>query len=214
VAGEILVIIGASDLPAAVRTETDGKDASLVFDTVACIMFRRALACLALRGRLVEMSATGQREASFHLADFYHNESRLVGIDTLKRDIIASAQILDALASRLRVRRLSTGADRRDGDAGGGAPGLCQGSSGRDRSHCSYATIARSAMMGFFVSLPMGLAVGVDCGLSGMRSPVPPLIALAGLLGIVLGEQAVGIAKAHLFTPAAQQEPTEKSSAG
>ena len=96
-AGEMLVIIGASDLPAAARTATDGKGASVVFDTVGGIMFRRALACLAQRGRLVEISATGQREASFDLADFYHNESRLVGIDTLKRDIIASAQILDAL---------------------------------------------------------------------------------------------------------------------
>jgi hypothetical protein len=29
--------------------------------------------------------------------------------------------------------------------------------------------------MGFFVSLPMGLAVGVIYGLSGVRSPAPPL---------------------------------------
>jgi XapX domain-containing protein len=69
-------------------------------------------------------------------------------------------------------------------------------------------------MMGFFVSLLMGLAVGVVYGLSGVRSPAPPLIALAGLLGMVLGEQAVGMAKAHFFTPAAQQESTEKSGAG
>jgi NADPH2:quinone reductase len=91
------LIIGASDLPAAVRTATGGEGASVVFDTVGGIMFRPALACLALRGRLVEISATGQREVSFDLADFYHNESRLVGVDTLKRDLTASAQILDAL---------------------------------------------------------------------------------------------------------------------
>jgi NADPH2:quinone reductase len=35
---------------------------------------------------------------SFDLADFYHNESRLFGVDTLKRDLTASAEILDALA--------------------------------------------------------------------------------------------------------------------
>ena len=34
---------------------------------------------------------------SFDLADFYHNESRLFGVDTLKRDLIASAEILEAL---------------------------------------------------------------------------------------------------------------------
>jgi NADPH:quinone reductase len=34
---------------------------------------------------------------SFDLADFYHNEIRLLGVDTLKRDLTASAQVLDAL---------------------------------------------------------------------------------------------------------------------
>jgi NADPH:quinone reductase len=50
-----------------------------------------------VRGRLIEIAATGQREVSFDLADFYHNESRLFGVDTLKRDLTASAQVLEAL---------------------------------------------------------------------------------------------------------------------
>jgi NADPH:quinone reductase-like Zn-dependent oxidoreductase len=50
-----------------------------------------------LRGRLVEIASTGQREVSFDLADFYHNESRLFGVDTLKRELTASAEALDAL---------------------------------------------------------------------------------------------------------------------
>jgi NADPH2:quinone reductase len=61
------------------------------------MMFRSALKCLAWRGRLVEIAATEQREVSFDLADFYHNESRLFGGDTLKRDLTASAEVLDAL---------------------------------------------------------------------------------------------------------------------
>jgi threonine dehydrogenase-like Zn-dependent dehydrogenase len=60
-------------------------------------MFRHALDCLAHRGRVVEMSVTGAREVSFNLADFYHNESRLIGIDTLKLDLTASAAVLEAL---------------------------------------------------------------------------------------------------------------------
>jgi len=60
-------------------------------------MFRSAVNSLALRGRLVEIAATGQREVSFDLADFYHNESRLVGVDTLKRDLTASAEVLELL---------------------------------------------------------------------------------------------------------------------
>ena len=46
---------------------------------------------------MVEITSTGQREVSFDLVDFYHNESRLLGVDTLKRDLTASAEALDAL---------------------------------------------------------------------------------------------------------------------
>jgi NADPH2:quinone reductase len=91
------LIVGAEDLPAQVRAATGDKGADVVLDLVGGIMFRSALKCLALRGRLVEIAATGQREVSFDLADFYHNESRLFGVDTLKRDLTASAEVLDAL---------------------------------------------------------------------------------------------------------------------
>ena len=57
-------------------------------------------------------------------------------------------------------------------------------------------------MTGYLVSLLMGLAVGVAYGLVAVRSPAPPLIALVGLLGMVLGEQAVDMAKHHLTPPA------------
>jgi len=57
-------------------------------------------------------------------------------------------------------------------------------------------------MTGYLVSLCMGLAVGVAYGLVNVRSPAPPLIALVGLLGMVLGEQAVEVAKRHLAPPA------------
>jgi NADPH:quinone reductase len=89
------LIVGAKDLPAEVRTATGDKGTDVVLDLVVGVMFRSALKCLALRGRLVEIAATGQREVSFDLVDFYHNESRLFGVDTLKRDLAASAQILD-----------------------------------------------------------------------------------------------------------------------
>ena len=90
-------IIGAEDLPAAVRAATGGKGANVVFDLVGGVMFRNAVNCLALGGRLIEIAVTGQREVSFDLADFYHNESRLFGVDTLKRDLTASAKVLEAL---------------------------------------------------------------------------------------------------------------------
>jgi XapX domain-containing protein len=59
-------------------------------------------------------------------------------------------------------------------------------------------------MAGYVVSLLMGLAVGAVYALVQVRSPAPPLIALVGLLGMVLGEQAAGAAKRHLAPPPAQ----------
>jgi len=53
-------------------------------------------------------------------------------------------------------------------------------------------------MTGYVVSLLMGLVVGVAYGLIQVRSPAPPLIALAGLLGMVLGEQAIDMVKHYL----------------
>jgi XapX domain-containing protein len=67
-------------------------------------------------------------------------------------------------------------------------------------------------MTGYFVSLLMGLAVGVVYGLVQVRSPAPPLVALAGLLGMVLREQAVDMAKRHLAPPvqtSIQQTPSD-----
>ena len=91
------MIIAAKDLPAEVRAATGGKGAQVVFDMVGGVMFRSAVNSLAHGGRLVEISATGQREVSFNLADFYHNESRLFGVDTMKRDLTASAKVLETL---------------------------------------------------------------------------------------------------------------------
>lgn len=44
-------------------------------------------------------------------------------------------------------------------------------------------------MKAYLVSLAIGLLVGVIYALFNVRSPAPPVIALVGLLGILLGEQ-------------------------
>ncbi|GLS88462.1 membrane protein [Cypionkella aquatica] len=41
----------------------------------------------------------------------------------------------------------------------------------------------------YLLSLAVGLLVGAIYGLLNVRSPAPPVIALVGLLGILLGEQ-------------------------
>ena len=91
------MIIDAKDLPAEVRAATKGRGADVVFDMVGGVMFRGAVNSLARAGRLIEIASTGEREVSFDLVDFYHNEGRIFGVDTLKYDLVASAKVLDAL---------------------------------------------------------------------------------------------------------------------
>jgi XapX domain-containing protein len=50
-------------------------------------------------------------------------------------------------------------------------------------------------MKPYLVTLAVGLLVGVIYGLVNVRSPAPPVIALIGLLGILVGEQLVPLGK-------------------
>ena len=47
----------------------------------------------------------------------------------------------------------------------------------------------------YAISLAVGVLVGVIYGLFGVRSPAPPVIALVGLAGILVGEQLVPVVK-------------------
>ena len=53
--------------------------------------------------------------------------------------------------------------------------------------------------MGYLISLAIGAAVGLLYGALDFRSPAPPALALVGLLGMQLGEQAWPMGK-HLLT--------------
>jgi XapX domain-containing protein len=53
--------------------------------------------------------------------------------------------------------------------------------------------------MGYIVSLSVGFGVGLLYWLLKVQSPAPPLIALAGLLGMVLGEHAIPVVKSQFF---------------
>ncbi|MCD7109480.1 XapX domain-containing protein [Rhizobium sp. DKSPLA3] len=47
----------------------------------------------------------------------------------------------------------------------------------------------------YLLSLGAGLLVGIVYSLLNVRSPAPPVIALVGLLGILVGEQVIPLAK-------------------
>lgn len=55
----------------------------------------------------------------------------------------------------------------------------------------------------YVIALAVGLLVGVIYGLLNVRSPAPPYVALLGLLGILLGEQAVPTVKGWFSPPGA-----------
>lgn len=50
-------------------------------------------------------------------------------------------------------------------------------------------------MKPYLLSLGAGLLVGIVYSMLGVRSPAPPVIALIGLAGILLGEQVVPLAR-------------------
>jgi XapX domain-containing protein len=47
----------------------------------------------------------------------------------------------------------------------------------------------------YVVALIVGVLVGTFYGCIGVRSPAPPVVALVGLFGILLGEQVVPLTK-------------------
>ncbi len=50
-------------------------------------------------------------------------------------------------------------------------------------------------MKPYLISLSAGLLVGIIYSLLGTRSPAPPAIALIGLLGMLVGEQVLPVAR-------------------
>src|SRR5271154_5892501 len=61
---------------------TAGKGVDVVFDTVGGSMFEPALRSLGFGGRQVAISSKGDPRVTFNLVDFYHNSSRLIGVDS------------------------------------------------------------------------------------------------------------------------------------
>jgi XapX domain-containing protein len=58
----------------------------------------------------------------------------------------------------------------------------------------------------YLMSLGAGLLVGIIYSLINVRSPAPPVVALLGLLGILVGEQIPPLIKSFW-----QKEPTTQS---
>jgi NADPH:quinone reductase len=69
---------------------TGGRGVDVVFDTVGGQLFEPALRCLGVGGRQVAITSTGDSRVCFNLVAFYHNMSRLMGVDSFgltERDV-------------------------------------------------------------------------------------------------------------------------------
>jgi len=85
------------DLRERVFELTNGKGADAVFDLVGGVMFEPALRSLRLGGRQIAIASVGERRVSFDLIDFYHNLSRLIGVDSMKFTASDVASLSDEL---------------------------------------------------------------------------------------------------------------------
>lgn len=87
-----------TEIGAAVREVTDGRGAEVVYDTVGGVTTPAAIASLAHRGRLVVISAVGNRRVEIDLIDLYHNEIQILGADSRKLDVVESARRLQLIS--------------------------------------------------------------------------------------------------------------------
>jgi len=79
---EAVVNTKSEDLRQRVLELTAGKGVNAVFNTVGGPLFEPALQSLAFGGRQVVISSAGNPRVTFNLVDFYHNFSRLLGVDS------------------------------------------------------------------------------------------------------------------------------------
>lgn len=87
-----------ADVGAEIKRLTAGRGVDMVYDAVGGVTTPAALAALARRGRLVVISVVGSRVVEIDLLGLYHNETRILGIDSTKLTVVDSARRLQQMA--------------------------------------------------------------------------------------------------------------------
>ena len=104
---ESVVNTKTEDLRERVLDLTSGRGVDVVFDTVGGPLFEPAMRSLRFGGRQVAITSTGDPRVSFNLIDFYHNFSRLFGIDSNGLTPRQVAEIADELYAGFETRALT-----------------------------------------------------------------------------------------------------------
>jgi len=103
---EAWIDLESTGLAEGCRALTSGAGADVVFDTVGGALFEACLGAVARRGRQVSIASAGTPRVTFNLVDFYHNESRLIGVDSLKWGFSEAAQVLRDLVPAFESKEL------------------------------------------------------------------------------------------------------------
>jgi len=88
---------GSVSLPEQIRAETGGRGVNVAFDVVGGSLFEPCLQCLAFGGRQVAIASSPDPKVTFNLVDFYHNQSHLIGVDSIQLSFEDSGRILRSL---------------------------------------------------------------------------------------------------------------------
>jgi NADPH2:quinone reductase len=100
---ESVINTQTEDLSERVLELTAGRGVDAVFDTVGGPLFEPALRSLKHGGRHVAIASTGDPRVSFNLRDFYHNFSRLFGIDSYGLTSLQIGEIANELCAGFEI---------------------------------------------------------------------------------------------------------------
>jgi NADPH:quinone reductase len=103
---EAVINTKTEDLRERVVKLTAGRGVDAVFDTVGGQLFEPALRSLRFGGRQVAIASPGDPRVTFNLIDFYHNFSRLLGVDSYGLTSPQVAEIEDELRLGFETGRL------------------------------------------------------------------------------------------------------------
>ncbi|HEY3974379.1 MAG TPA: zinc-binding alcohol dehydrogenase family protein [Candidatus Sulfotelmatobacter sp.] len=81
---DVFINLKQKDLQTEIHAATQGKLVDLVLDTVGASLFESCLRALRPGGRQIAIASAAKAQVEFNLVDFYHNQSRLFGLDTMK----------------------------------------------------------------------------------------------------------------------------------
>ena len=102
---------GPGSLSEQIRADTDRRGVDVVFDAVGGPLFEPSLRCLATRGRQVTISSSPDPKVTFNLVDFYHNESHLIGLDSIQLSFQDTGRILRKLLPYFESGHFAPGRD-------------------------------------------------------------------------------------------------------